>query len=34
MEFVRPGFDEAVPGTVRPWSLEPEDEDEENCELS
>jgi hypothetical protein len=21
MEFVRPGFDEAVPGTVRPWRL-------------
>ncbi len=21
MEFVRPGFDEPVPGTVRPWSL-------------
>lgn len=21
MEFVRPGFDESVPGTVRPWSL-------------
>jgi hypothetical protein len=34
MEFMRPGFDEAVPGTVRPWSLEPEDEDEENCQLS
>ena len=26
MEFVRPGFDEPVPGTVRPWSLTADDE--------
>ena len=26
MEFVRPGFDEAIPGTVRPWSVRPDDE--------
>jgi hypothetical protein len=26
MEFVRPGFDEAVPGTVRPWSLTGDEE--------
>lgn len=24
MEFVRPGFDERCPGTVRPWSVTPE----------
>jgi hypothetical protein len=27
MEFVRPGFDESVPGTVRPWSLTAGEED-------
>ena len=27
MEFVRPGFDESVPGTVRPWSLTAAEED-------
>ena len=26
MEFVRPGFDEPVPGTIRPWTLTPDDE--------
>ena len=26
MEFVRPGFDEAVPGTVRPWRLTGDDD--------
>jgi hypothetical protein len=26
MEFVRPGFDEPIPGVVRPWSLTAEDE--------
>ena len=26
MEFVRPGFDEPIPGIVRPWSLTSEDE--------
>jgi hypothetical protein len=26
MEFVRPGFDEQVPGTVRPWSLVADDQ--------
>ena len=26
MEFVRPGFDEPIPGTVRPWTLTPDDE--------
>ena len=26
MEFVRPGFDEPVPGLVRPWALTPDDE--------
>jgi hypothetical protein len=28
MEFVRPGFDEPRPGTVRPWSLTPERDEE------
>ena len=28
MAFVRPGFDEEVPGLVRPWSLEEEDDEE------
>jgi hypothetical protein len=26
MEFIRPGFDEPIPGTVRPWSLTVDDE--------
>ena len=26
MEFIRPGFDEPVPGVVRPWSLTADDE--------
>jgi hypothetical protein len=26
MEFVRPGFDEPIPGSVRPWSLAVDDE--------
>jgi hypothetical protein len=35
MAFVRPGFDEEIPGVVRPWKLDPqedegEDEDEED----
>jgi hypothetical protein len=31
MAFVRPGFDEEIPGLVRPWSIAPEeDEDEED----
>jgi hypothetical protein len=33
MAFVRPGFDEEVPGIVRPWDLDPhEDENEEEDE--
>lgn len=33
MAFVRPGFDEEVPGVVRPWKLDPhEDEDEDEDE--
>jgi hypothetical protein len=33
MAFVRPGFDEEVPGVVRPWKLDPhEDEDEDEHE--
>ena len=31
MAFVRPGFDEEVPGVVRPWKLDP-DEDENEVE--
>ena len=37
MAFVRPGFDEEVPGVVRPWDLDPndgEDEDEGKDEES
>jgi hypothetical protein len=30
MAFVRPGFDEHIPGIVRPWSIMPEEEDEED----
>jgi hypothetical protein len=29
MEFIRPGFDEPIPGTVRPWSLTATDESSE-----
>jgi hypothetical protein len=29
MAFVRPGFDEEVPGLVRPWALDGEDDEEE-----
>lgn len=29
MEFIRPGFDEPIPGTVRPWTLTPDDEEGE-----
>lgn len=32
MEFVRPGFDEAVPGTVRPWSLTRQKDEKEQDE--
>jgi hypothetical protein len=30
MAFVRPGFDEEIPGLVRPWSIMPEEEEEED----
>ena len=30
MAFVRPGFDEEIPGIVRPWSIMPDDDDEED----
>jgi len=29
MAFVRPGFDEEIPGIVRPWSIMPEEDDED-----
>jgi hypothetical protein len=29
MGFVRPGFDEEIPGIVRPWSIMPDEDDEE-----
>jgi len=29
MAFVRPGFDEEVPGVVRPWNLAPHEEEDE-----
>ena len=29
MEFIRLGFDEPIPGTVRPWTLTPDDEEGE-----
>ena len=29
MAFVRPGFDEEIPGLVRPWSIMPDEEDED-----
>jgi hypothetical protein len=28
MAFVRPGFDEEVPGVVRPWKLDPREEED------
>jgi hypothetical protein len=31
MAFVRPGFDEEIPGLVRPWSLHPEEDDEDDA---
>ena len=30
MAFVRPGFDEEIPGIVRPWSVNPDQDDEED----
>jgi hypothetical protein len=30
MAFVRPGFDEEIPGIVRPWSIMPDEDDEED----
>jgi hypothetical protein len=30
MAFVRPGFDEEIPGVVRPWSVNPAEEDDED----
>jgi hypothetical protein len=32
MAFVRPGFDEEIPGIVRPWSIMPDEDDEEDEE--
>jgi hypothetical protein len=29
MAFVRPGFDEEIPGVVRPWSVNPSEEEED-----
>lgn len=29
MAFIRPGFDEDIPGLVRPWSIEPAEEEED-----
>jgi hypothetical protein len=29
MAFVRPGFDEEIPGIVRPWSIMPQEDDED-----
>jgi hypothetical protein len=31
MEFVRPGFDEPCPVTVRPWSVTPDEDDDERA---
>jgi hypothetical protein len=32
MAFVRPGFDEEIPGLVRPWSIMPDEDDDEEEE--
>jgi hypothetical protein len=32
MAFVRPGFDEEIPGLVRPWSITPDDDDDDHLE--
>ena len=32
MAFVRPGFDEEIAGVVRPWRLDPHDDEDEDWE--